>query len=64
MRKKKEEDDRGGDNITAPSQSSDRLEAAHVAPSLSERPVPSAEVFVKPTCFFRIKERKADVEPN
>lgn len=70
VRKKKEGEDRGGGNITArsapsaPSWDSDRLEAAHVPPSLSERPVPSAKVLIKPTCFFGIKERDADVEPN
>lgn len=70
MRKKTEGEDRGGDNITAhsapfaPSQDSDRFKAAHVAPLLSEHPVLSAEVFIKPTCFFGIKERNADVEPN
>lgn len=58
------------DNITAhsapsaPSQDSDRLQGAHVPPSLSERPVLSAEVLIKPTRFFGIKERKADVELN
>lgn len=66
--RKKKEDER--DNITvhsapsAPSQDSDRLQAAHVPPSLSERPVLSAEVLIKSTRFFGIKERKADVELN
>lgn len=67
---KKEEEEDKGDNIaphSVPSAScwdSERFETAHVPPSLSECPVPSAEILIKPTCFFGIKERNADVELN